>query len=172
MANVQETQPSQGMQQPAPPTSPGQYSGQDDPRGGGGQLARRGGSDLVSEDGRTTIANAVVAKIAGVATREISGVHDMGTGTSRMFGAIRERLPVGSDQPSADQGVNVEVGERQAAIDLDVVTDYGVSIVEVAQAIRRNVVQRVEGMTGLEVTEVNIAVDDVWLGEEEEPRVQ
>src|SRR3954447_20039706 len=168
MANVQETQPSQGMQQPAPPTSPGQ----DDPRGGGGQLARRGGSDLVSEDGRTTIANAGVAKIAGVATREISGVHDMGTGTSRMFGAIRERLPVGSDQPSADQGVNVEVGERQAAIDLDVVTDYGVSIVEVAQAIRRNVIRRVEGMTGLEVTEVNISVDDVWLGEEEEPRVQ
>ena len=139
---------------------------------GGGQVERRGESELVSDDGRTTIADSVVDKIAGVATREIPGVHDMGTGTSRMFGALKERLPVGSDQPSASRGVNVEVGERQAAIDLDVVTDYGVSIVDVSQAIRRNVVQRVEGMTGLEVTEVNIAVDDVWLGEEEEPRVQ
>jgi len=139
---------------------------------GGGQVERRGGGQLISEDGRTTIADSVVAKIAGVAAREIPGVHDMGTGTSRMFGALKERLPVGTDQPSASRGVSVEVGERQAAIDLDVVTDYGVSIVDVSQAIRRNVVQRVEGMTGLEVTEVNIAVDDVWLGEEEEPRVQ
>src|SRR5215203_2477445 len=138
----------------------------------GGQVERRGGSELISDEGRTTIADSVVAKIAGVATREIPGVHDMGTGSSRMLGALKERLPVGSDQPSASRGVSVEVGERQAAIDLDVVTDYGVSIVDVSQAIRRNVVQRVEGMTGLEVTEVNIAVDDVWLGEEEDPRVQ
>jgi uncharacterized alkaline shock family protein YloU len=137
-------------------------------------LERRGGASLQTEQGQTSIADSVVAKIAGVATREINGVHDMGTGSSRVFGAIKERLPVGSDQPNPSQGVSVEVGERQAAIDLDVVVDYGVSIVDVSQAIRRNVVQRVEGMTGLEVTEVNIAVDDVWLGESpsEEPRVQ
>jgi len=138
----------------------------------GSQLARRGASELITEDGRTSIADTVVAKIAGVAAREISGVHDMGSGTARVFGALKERLPVGSDQPSASRGVSVEVGERQAAIDLDVVTDYGVSIVDVSQAIRTNVVQRVEGMTGLEVTEVNISVGDVWLGEQEEPRVQ
>jgi uncharacterized alkaline shock family protein YloU len=61
------------------------------------------------------------------------------------------------------QGVGVEVGERQAAVDLDVVVDYGASIVDVAGAVRRNVIGRVEAMTGLEVTEVNITVDDVFI---------
>jgi uncharacterized alkaline shock family protein YloU len=68
------------------------------------------------------------------------------------------------------QGVSVEVGERQAAIDLDVVVEYGVPIVDVANAVRDNVSSRVERMTGLEVTEVNVTVDDIHLeGEEEEP---
>ncbi len=135
---------------------------------------QRDGNQLVSEHGKTSIADSVVTKIAGVATREISGVHDMGTGASRMFGVIREKMPVGSDTPSASRGVSVEVGERQAAVDLDVVIDYGVSIVDVAESIRGNVIRRVETMTGLEVTEVNISIDDVWLGEDEdeEPRVQ
>ena len=67
------------------------------------------------------------------------------------------------------QGVSVEVGERQAAIDIDVVVEYGVSIPDVSQAVRENVIQRVEKMTGLEVTEVNISVDDVYLGDDSEP---
>lgn len=129
-------------------------------------------AELVTEQGRTSIADSVVAKIAGVATREVPGVQNMGTGASRVLGAFTERLPVGSDTPNPSRGVKVEVGERQTAIDLDVVIEYGVSIVEVAEAVRRNVIERVEGMTGLEVTEVNISIDDVWLGEQEEPRVQ
>jgi uncharacterized alkaline shock family protein YloU len=70
--------------------------------------------------------------------------------------------------------VTVEVGERQAAVDLDLVVVYGVSIVDVAQAVRENVIGNVERMTGLEVTEVNVTVDDVWMGDQEEaePRVQ
>jgi uncharacterized alkaline shock family protein YloU len=140
--------------------------------GQGTELQARDDSDLVTEQGKTSIADSVVSKIAGVATREISGVHDLGTGTSRMFGALKERLPVGADAPNAGRGVSVEVGERQAAVDLDVVVDYGVAIVQVAEAIRGNVIRRVESMTGLQVTEVNISVDDVWLGEDEEPRVQ
>ena len=72
---------------------------------------------------------------------------------------------------SVTQGVAVEVGERQAAIDLDVVTYYGQSIVEVTEAIRSNVIDRVESMTGLEVVEVNIAVADLHVeGEPEEPK--
>ena len=73
------------------------------------------------------------------------------------------------------RGVSVEVGERQAAVDLDVVVEYGAAIVDVAESIRRNVISQVEAMTGLEVTEVNVTVDDVYLGEadsDEEPRVQ
>ena len=131
---------------------------------------------LTTEYGTTVIADGVVAKIAGLAAREIPGVYDMGKGMGRTFGALRSRVPGSSSQPAATQGVSVEVGERQAAIDLDVVTYYGQSIVEVTEAVRRNVIDRVEGMTGLEVTEVNVAVDDLHIeGEPEEtkePRVQ
>jgi uncharacterized alkaline shock family protein YloU len=125
--------------------------------------------------GKTSIADSVVAKIAGLACREISGVHDMGRGAARTFGALKERLPIGSSDPAPAQGVSVEVGERQAAVDLDVVVEYGAAIVDVAESIRQNVVTKVESMTGLEVTEVNITVDDVFLGDAEppqEPRVQ
>jgi uncharacterized alkaline shock family protein YloU len=124
--------------------------------------------DLVTPQGRTTIADSVVAKIAGTAAREVAGVHEMGTGAARAFGALKEKLPVGSSEPSVTQGVTVEVGERQAAVDLDLVCEYGVSIVDVAQAVRRNVIQRLESMTGLEVTEVNITIDDIWMGDDEQ----
>jgi uncharacterized alkaline shock family protein YloU len=122
-----------------------------------------GGSPLQTPTGKTTIADSVVAKIAGIAAREISGVHEMGSGASRTFGALREKLPGTAGAPGVTQGVNAEVGERQAAIDLDVVVDYGIPIVDVSNAIRRNVIERIERMTGLEVTEVNIFVDDVHL---------
>jgi uncharacterized alkaline shock family protein YloU len=132
-------------------------------------------SELVTDEGKTSIADTVVAKIAGLACREVSGVHDMGAGMSRTFGSIKDMIPVGSTDPSPTRGVNVEVGERQAAIDLDIVVEYGASIVDIAAAIRRNVIGRLESMTGLEVSEVNVTVDDVYLGESEsdgEPRVQ
>lgn len=138
------------------------------------------GSDsaLVGTEGRTTIADTVVAKIAGIATREISGVHDLGGSTSRAVGALRERIP--GSHTNMSQGVSVEVGERQAAIDLDIVAEYGVALADLAAGIRRNVIAAVERMTGLEVTEVNIVVHDVYVegeavdGEEasDEPRVQ
>lgn len=123
-----------------------------------------GGGVLHSDMGKTAISDAVVAKIAGVAAREVTGVHDMGAGMSRTFGSLRERI--GTSGPSATQGVAVEVGERQAAIDLDLVIEYGASIPEVAEGVRRNVIDRLEDMTGLDVVEVNIVVDDVALGEE------
>jgi uncharacterized alkaline shock family protein YloU len=143
-------------------------------RGSGSEIQRGGRSELVTDKGKTSIADSVVEKIAGVAAREISGVHDMGTGATRALGTLKERLPVGSSFPTPSQGVKVEVGERQAAVDIDLVADYGVAIPDLAQAVRDNVIQRLEGMTGLEVTEVNITVDDVWLGEEpqEEQRVE
>ena len=116
---------------------------------------------LVSEQGKTSIADTVVSKIAGIAAREISGVHDLGGGTARAVGAIRERIP--GSRTNLTQGVAVEVGEHQAAVDLDIVAEYGVAIADLAAGIRRNVVESVERMTGLEVTEVNITVHDVFL---------
>jgi uncharacterized alkaline shock family protein YloU len=139
-------------------------------------LERRGASALMSESGKTAIADSVVSKIAGIAAREVSGVHQMGAGTARAFGAVKERLPgMSGGSSSATQGVSVEVGETQAAVDLDIVAEYGVSIPDVASSVRQNVIQRVQSMTGLEVTEVNVSVDDIYLGDEgsdEESRVQ
>jgi len=117
---------------------------------------------LATEDGKISVAQGVVQKIAGMATREISGVHAMGSGASRTFGSVRERIP-GSSGPNVAQGVSVEVGETQAAIDVDIVIEYGVSIADLGRSIQRNVKQSVERMTGLEVVEVNVSVDDVYL---------
>ena len=119
-------------------------------------------TELVSSQGKTTIADAVVAKIAGMAAREVHGVHRLGGGAARAFGALRERIP-GSGGPNVSQGVSVEVGETQAAVDIDVVVEYGVAIAAVAAGIRRNVIQSLQQMTGLQVVEVNIAVDDIHL---------
>ena len=128
---------------------------------------RSSGAELVSSEGKTTIADGVVQKIAGIATREVSGVYKLGGGAARAFGAVRERIP-GSSGPNVSQGVSVEVGEKQTAVDLDVVVEYGVSIPDLAQAIRRNVISSLERMTGLEVTEVNVSVDDIHLPEEDD----
>src|SRR3984885_4068497 len=123
---------------------------------------RERGERLAPDDGNLSVAEGGVQKIAGQACREVSGVHAMGTSGSRAFGAIRERIP-GSSGPSFGQGVGVEVGEAEAAIDLEIVVDYGVGIAELGRSIQRNVKQAVERMTGLRVVEVNIAVDDVYL---------
>jgi len=132
---------------------------------------------LVTEQGQTTIADAVVSKIAGIAAREVSGVHALGGGAARAVGALRDRLPGGGGGTSQSQGVSVEVGERQAAVDIQLVAEYGVSIVDLAAGIRRNVIASVERMTGLAVSEVNVEVLDVYLAsddddQDEEPRVQ
>ncbi|AKN73331.1 stress protein [Streptomyces sp. PBH53] len=137
------------------------------------KAARRGGGDPANR-GRTTIADGVVEKIAGLAARDVVGVHAMGSGLARTFGAVRDRVPGGGK--SVTRGVKAEVGEVQTALDLEIVVDYGVAIADVARAVRENVIAAVERMTGLEVVEVNIAVSDVKLPEEEEeeeePRIQ
>lgn len=128
--------------------------------------------DLVADgkpngsQGKTTIADQVVSKIAGIATREVSGVYDLGGTAARTVGMIRDRIP--GSKTNLSQGVTVEVGETQAAIDLQIIVEYGVSIADLATAIRRNVIGAVEQMTGLEVTEVNIAVSDIHLEGEDD----
>ncbi|MEV5301615.1 MULTISPECIES: Asp23/Gls24 family envelope stress response protein [Amycolatopsis] len=125
-------------------------------------------SSLVTSQGTTTIASTVVQKIAGLAAREIPGVYDLGGGAARAFNALRERIPGASG--SVGQGVSVEVGEKQAAVDLQIVVEYGVSIADLAQAVRANAIGAIEQMTGLEVVEVNITVNDVHLPDDDEPQ--
>ncbi|GAB2884779.1 Asp23/Gls24 family envelope stress response protein [Streptomyces deserti] len=129
------------------------------------QATKGGGGDPGSR-GRTTIADGVVEKIAGLAARDVDGVHAMGSGLSRTFGSVRDRVPGGTK--SVTRGIKVEVGEVQAALDLEIVVEYGLPIADVARDVRENVIAAVERMTGLEVVEVNIAVSDVKLPDEEE----
>ena len=144
----------------------------------GGAVATTGGSSgspLTSDRGTTTIADSVVTKIAGIAAREVAGVHALGGGVGRALSSVTSR--VGGGGPSA-QGVSVEVGEREAAVDLTVTVDYGESIPRVADELRENVSRRIEGITGLSVTEVNVTVSDLYFPgddedqESEPPRVQ
>lgn len=132
-----------------------------EPAGGGAE------SGHGSEGGSTTIADAVVTKVAGIAAREVAGVHELGGGAARALGNVTQRVGIGDERM---QGVSVEVGEREAAVDLTLVIDYGESIPQVAEAIRTNVIKRVEGITGLSVTEVNIAVNDLFFpGDDDQP---
>ncbi|MGW1776322.1 Asp23/Gls24 family envelope stress response protein [Streptomyces sp. NPDC002104] len=129
-----------------------------------------GVSEPASTRGKTSIADVVVVKIAGIAAREIPGVHDMGGGLSRTLGAVRDRVPGG--RPNVGRGIKVEVGERQTAIDVELVVEYGVPVTDVARDVRENVIAAVERITGLEVVEVNVAVNDVHLPQDDEPGMQ
>lgn len=118
-------------------------------------------SPLHTEHGITTIAEQVVQKVAGMACREVMGVHAMGSAGRRMLSSLTERIPGSSTNVSG--GVTVEKGERQTAIDVSIIVEYGFSVVEVANEIRRNIIEAVEYATGLEVVEVNVAISDVHL---------
>jgi uncharacterized alkaline shock family protein YloU len=130
-----------------------------------------GAMSPTTDHGRTKIADTVVAKIAGLAARDIEGVHSMGSGgLTRRMGQLRAKMPGTTEGDTATQGVSVEVGEREAAIDLDVVTWYGQSIVDVANSVREHVMTEVESMTGLRVVEVNVSVGDIHVeGEHPQP---
>jgi len=129
------------------------------------------GSPLKSEGGSTTISNAVVSQIAGIAAQEVEKVQ-MGGGTSAAVGgflqSVAGSVTGGSTSGGGNysSGVSVEVGEEEAAVDLTMTIEYGQSIPQITEAARRNVINRVESLTGLRVTEVNITVNDVQIPEE------
>ncbi len=109
--------------------------------------------------GTVKIANDVVAIIAGLAATEIDGVAGMSGGMTADF---TEMLGM----KSLSKGVKVEVGEKEAAIDLFIIVEYGSKIAEVASEVQRNVKNTVETMTGLSVIEVNVNVQDVNIPKE------
>jgi uncharacterized alkaline shock family protein YloU len=116
------------------------------------------GSETPTE-GKTTIAEGVVAKVAGIAAREVAGVYALGGGGARALGAIRDAI----NATDLTQGVKVEVGETQAAADITIVVEYGVPIQEVADQVRGRVAGAINRLVGLEVVEVNVDVNDVHI---------
>ncbi len=127
-------------------------------------------SPLQTERGTTTIQDTVVSKVAGIAAQEVEGVR-MGGGTSQAVGSIMRSVP-GVGSQSESRGVSVEVGEVEAAVDLSMRVEYGRAIHQVAEAVRRNVIRRVENLVGLRVTEVNITVNDIFFPQQEEEQQQ
>ena len=121
---------------------------------------------LQDELGQTTIGEGVVTKVAGLAAREVAGVHELGSGTARAVGTVTQKVGLGD---AFNQGVSVESGEKEAAVDLTLVIDYGESIPRVAEAVRNQVIKRVEFITGLTVIEVNITVNDLYFPGDDEP---
>ena len=130
-----------------------------DPHSTGSATSGNATGRLQSDKGTTTIAEVVVTKVAGIAAREVGGVHRLGSTMARAIGAVTQRLQAGDN---ATQGVSVEVTEGDATVSMNVVIDYGESIPDVAQAIRENVIRRIEGTTGLHVASVDIAVTDLY----------
>jgi uncharacterized alkaline shock family protein YloU len=133
------------------------------------QQGRQGQSPLHSDRGSTNISDTVVQKIAGIAAQEVEKVQ-MGGGTAAavtgFLGSVSGAVTGSSGGGSPTSGVSVEVGEEEAAVDLTMAIEYGVSIPQVTEGVRRNVINRVENLTGLRVTEVNIVVNDVQFPEE------
>ncbi|MFC8041000.1 Asp23/Gls24 family envelope stress response protein [Paenarthrobacter sp. NPDC057355] len=129
------------------------------------------------KDGRgaTTVADGVVAKIAGIAIQEIPGVHALGGGAARAIGNLREKV----GQKDLTQGVSVEVGQTQVAVDVTLVVEYPHPLQEVADNARDAVYTAIEDLVGMEVTEVNVTITDIHVPSEDsesddvdrEPRV-
>jgi uncharacterized alkaline shock family protein YloU len=124
------------------------------------------GGPLQSDRGTTTISDAVVSQIAGIAAQEIEKVQ-MGGGPAAAVGGFLQSVTGGtSSGGNFSRGVSVEVGQEEAAVDLTMAVEYGHSVPQLTEAARRNVINRVENLTGLRVTEVNITVTDVQIPEE------
>jgi uncharacterized alkaline shock family protein YloU len=123
----------------------------------------RNNATLPAERGKTTIRNEVVEKIAGIAAREVPGVYDLGGDVARIFSSVRERIGLGESEK--DQGVKVKLEGKQADLTVTIVIEFGFVVLSVTDKVREKVISAVESMLGLEVSEVDVIVDDVHVPE-------
>lgn len=128
--------------------------------GGGPREVSLPGFDSSDDVGHVRISDEVVGIIAGIAATEVEGVVGMAGG---LVGGITEML----GRRNLAKGVRVEVGEREAAVDLFIIVEYGVRIPRVAQRVQENVKRALESMTGLDVVSVNIHIQGVAFPSEE-----
>ncbi|AXL11425.1 Asp23/Gls24 family envelope stress response protein [Microbacterium foliorum] len=113
----------------------------------------------VASTGETIIENNVVAKIAGIAAREVNGVYALGGGAARAVGAIRDAL----NSTDLTQGVRVEVGETQVAVDITIVAEYPAALHTVADDVRAAVARAMSDYVGKQAVEINVTINDVHI---------
>ncbi|GAA3277717.1 Asp23/Gls24 family envelope stress response protein [Dactylosporangium vinaceum] len=132
----------------------------------------RNNAELTADRGTTTIADEVVEKIAGIAARKVEGVYDLGGDVARVFAAVRDRIGLGDDEKeNGNRGVTVRLEGRNATVRVTLVIEYGYVVYSVAEKVRAQVITSVENLLGLEVTAVDIVVDDVHVDDEDkEPK--
>ncbi len=124
----------------------------------------RNNATLPAERGRTTIADEVVEKIAGIAAREVPGVYDLGGDVARVFSAVKERLHLGEEKTD-NKGVSVKLEGKTAEITVVIVIEFGFQVFSVTEKVREKVISSVENLIGLEVTSVDVTVDDVHVND-------
>jgi uncharacterized alkaline shock family protein YloU len=124
----------------------------------------RNNAELPAARGRTTIANEVVEKIAGIAAREVPGVYDLGGDVARLFTSIRERLNLGEE--SKAQGVAVRLEGKGAEITVTIVVEFGFVVSSVTDKVREKVISSVEALLQLDVHSVDVVVDDIHVEED------
>ena len=117
--------------------------------------------------GSTVIVDSVIAKVAGIATREVAGVYALGGGAARALGAIRDAI----NNTDLTQGISVEVGETQVAVDITLVAEYPIPLQTVANDVRTAVYAAIENLVGMQVTEVNVTITDVHIPSDDDTTV-
>ena len=111
-----------------------------------------------------TFEDQVIKKIAGIAANEIKGILSMSGG---FMSGLTDRFRSTED---ITKGINAEVGEKQVALDLKVIVEYGKNVPAIFSETVNNVKKSVHDMTGLEVVEVNMHVEDVMTRSEFEAK--
>lgn len=125
--------------------------------------ANSAATQTATSRGTTTVADGVVAKVAGIAAQDIPGVYALGGGAARALGSLREAV----GQKDLTRGVSVEVGHTQVAVDVTLVVEYPHPLQKVAEDVRDAIYAAVEDVVGMEVTEVNVSITDIHIASDD-----
>jgi uncharacterized alkaline shock family protein YloU len=125
----------------------------------------RNNAELAAERGTTTIGDEVVEKIAGFAARQVEGIYDLGGDLARALASVKEKVGLGEKDEQSDRGVTVRLEGNTATVKIVIVIEYGYVVYTVAEQVRGKVIDAVERLLSLDVTAVDVVVDDVHIDE-------
>lgn len=111
-----------------------------------------------NELGTTTIERDVVAKVAGIAARDVEGVHALGGAARRAIGVVRDAM----NNTDLSQGISITITDDTVSVDATLSAEYPIGLQKVAADVRSAVVLAVETIVGMEVTAVNVTINDIF----------